>query len=159
MNSNRIQFVLKKDPYTRKIFDGFAYPDAPANIKQFPSLVIFNTDSITGPGEHWCICYFVNKRFAEFFDPYGMSPDLYKFTPIIEKHSKKIYFNEKPVQGLTAETCGHHVLFYALHRARGIPSISIMNKLYSNDPLQNDRMVFNYLQKYGQVIGEIDSSL
>jgi hypothetical protein len=157
MNSNRIQFILKKDPFTRKVFDGFAYPDYPAKIKKFPSLIIFNTDSILGPGEHWCACFFINYKFAEFFDPYGMSPDLYQFTPIIKQHSEKIYFNEKPVQGLTADTCGHHVLFFSLHRARNIPSKTIMNTLYSNDSLKNDKMVFNYLQRFGKIMGEIDS--
>lgn len=157
MNSTRIEFVLKKDPFTKKVFEGFAYPDFHKKLRKFPSLVIFNTDSVSGPGEHWCACFYLNKQFAEFFDPYGMSPDIYDFTPSIQRFSKKIYFNEKPVQGLTADTCGHHVLFFSLHRSRNISSKTIMNKFYSDDAAKNDKMVFNYLQRFGKVIGEIDT--
>jgi hypothetical protein len=157
MNSVRIEFILKHDPVTKKVFKGFAYPDYSESFSKYPALLIFNTDSITGPGEHWCACYFINKKFAEFFDPYGLSPELYGFKPIIQKYSKTIYFNEKPVQGLLASTCGHHVLFYSLHRARGMSSRTIINKLYSDNPRKNDNMVFKYLQKFGSVFGEIQT--
>jgi hypothetical protein len=156
MNSTRIEFILKHDPVTRKIFRGFAHPDYLKPFKKYPCLLILNTDSITGPGEHWCACYFLNKNYAEFFDPYGLSPDIYGFTPLIKKYSKKIHFNKTPVQGLLASTCGHHVLFYALHRTRGLSSRTILNKFYTNDPVKNDNMVFKYLQKFGRVFGEIE---
>ncbi len=157
MNSARIEFILKHDPATRRIFKGFAYPDYSDSFSKYPALLILNTDSVSGPGEHWCACYFVNKKYAEFFDPYGISPDIYGFTPIIKQHSNKIYFNEKPVQGFLASTCGHHVLFYALHRARNISSKKIINKYYSNDPNKNDNMVFKYLKKFGSVFSEIET--
>lgn len=157
MNSIRIDYILKHDPIAKKVFRGFAYPDFMKPFKKYPTLLILNTDSINGPGEHWCACYFLNKKYAEFFDPYGLSPNIYGFTSLIKKQSKRIYFNEEPVQGLLSSTCGHHVLFYALHRVRGLSSKTIMKKFYTSDPDKNDNMVFKYLQKFGTVFSEIET--
>ena len=155
MNGARIYHILFSDPHTRTIFNGFGYPDWNINPKQFPALFIFNTDYSSGPGEHWCVGYFDSKSICEFFDPYGLSPEIYNLTPIIFNICDTIIYNKKQVQHLDAKTCGHHCLFYSLHRARNISHIDILSKLYTNNTNENDSMVYNFLKKFGNVMSHI----
>jgi hypothetical protein len=157
MESSTIHAILMKDPFTRKIFKGFSTPDVklPKIIKT-PALYVLNTDKSDGPGIHWCIVVFTNKKICEFFDPLGKKPETYGFDkPILERCSY-INYNEFPVQDVTAATCGHHCIFFAYQRARKLTPRQIMRKFSSTNLVRNDHMVFNFIaKKFGKTFAKI----
>ena len=151
MNGTVLIKILKQNKNTRNIFQGFSTPDVPLpNIKKFPALIILNSDTSTGPGEHWCVIYIKNKNICEFFDPYGISPNYYNFTKQLLKISNSIIFNTYPIQGI-APTCGHHCVLFSIYRCKGYSAKFILNNLYDKNNLQsNDMLAYNYILKnYG----------
>jgi hypothetical protein len=156
MNSSVITHILTRDPYTASWFHGFSAADLtlPDKIKRKPALFILNTDTADGPGEHWCAVIIRNKNVCEFFDSYGLHPRVYNFEAQLLKHCNKIQFNEFRVQG-DNPTCGHHCLFFALKRARGVTIRDLFTKYYSSKNLNgNDRMVFKYVKKFGDAFSQ-----
>lgn len=147
MNGHVIDSILGRDPHTSGIYQGFSTPDLPIKPKTFPALYILNTDSSKGPGKHWCVAFFPDKYTCEFFDPLGMSPADYKFHKPIFDVCNSILFNGRQniVQHHLSSTCGHHCLFYALNRSRGLSASDILS-LYSNTNLRrNDFMVYKFV--------------
>ena len=57
--------------------------------------------------------YFVSPWESEFFNSYRFPPETYDGRGVT-------HYNEKPMQGLTSDTCGDYCLFYLFHRARNI---------------------------------------
>jgi hypothetical protein len=156
MNSSVIKHILTRDPYTGPMFQGFSAADLllPDKIKCKPALFILNTDTADGPGEHWCAVIIRNKNVCEFFDSYGLAPSVYNFETQLLDHCNKIRFNEFRVQGANP-TCGHHCLFFALKRARGVTLHDMFTKHYSSTNLNaNDRMVYKYVKRYGDVFSQ-----
>jgi hypothetical protein len=146
MNGLVIEKVLSRHSATKNVYQGCLSVDTSFKVKQYPALIVLNTDSSKGPGEHWCVAYFRNKDVCEFFDSYGLPPDFYGFTKQLLKHAKHITFNSFPVQGIKP-TCGHHCLYYSIHRCRGNSSQYILSKLYKfNDTAFNDKLVYNFVK-------------
>jgi hypothetical protein len=156
MNGARIYHILLTDSHAGDQFKGIGYPDVPIVVNKKPTLYFLNTDLSVNPGEHWCAAYFY-ENVCEFFDPYGFAPETYSLDSIIDPHCSKRYHNVKRVQGFDKSTCGHHCLFFSLHRCRGIPFYDIMTKYYSDDIAINDRLVFSFLQKFGVVMSRIQN--
>jgi hypothetical protein len=150
MNGAVIQTILTRDPYTAPWFRGFVTRDLSLPNKfNKPALFILNTDTSKGPGEHWCALIIFNKRRCEFFDPYGKHPATYGFEKLIDEHVTATVYNPVMVQG-KMPVCGHHCLFYVLHRARGLSPHYIINKLYTPGNLKkNDATVFRFARRFG----------
>lgn len=151
MYDSTITRIFSNDPIIKPWFRGYANPDrALPNLKKKPAVVILNTDSFKGKGRHWCVVFFFNKNVCEFFDPLGRRPDFYNFHHILLQECPKIMFNQFPIQALTSFNCGHHCIFFAHHRARGLKPAEIMF-FYSKTDLEfNDRMVFTFIhENYG----------
>jgi len=152
MNGSVINHILTSNPYTKHWYNGFSSPDLPLpHITKYPSLIVLNTDTTDGPGEHWCILIVFNNDEAEFFDSYGQSPQTYNFHNSIFEHVKKIKYNTRRVQG-KLPTCGHHCLFYSVLRANGFSLNNIMSNKYSENLFNNDVTVFNFIKNsYGEL--------
>ena len=73
MNSTQLAIILKKDKYTRAVFQG-VYPSdkLPTRVSSFPALFIANVDTSDKPGSHWGAFYFTKDKKGEFFDSYGL---------------------------------------------------------------------------------------
>ena len=73
MNSTQLAIILKKDKYTRAVFQG-VYPSdkLPTRVSSFPALFIANVDTNDRPGSHWVAFYFTKERKGKFFDSYGL---------------------------------------------------------------------------------------
>lgn len=148
MNAATIGHILQTDPYTRNFFRGFIFQNTrPIKIASFPSLVILNTDTIQGKGEHWCVAFFPNSKECEYFDSFGDSPELYSFSSKIV--AEKIRYNRKQVQGINQLTCGHHCIYFSVLRCRNIPFQDIVEKYYTDDLRKNDYKVFRYVASLG----------
>jgi hypothetical protein len=161
MYDRTIKRILQGDPVIKKLFKGFSNPDRKLpNLKRKPAVVVLNTDSFKGPGEHWCIVIFDKNNVCEFFDPLGKKPSFYKFHKCLFEKCKMIRYNKFPVQSKTSINCGHHCLFYVHHRARGLDPAEIMF-FYSKEDLDfNDRMVYTFiLENYGEHFANDDNPL
>jgi hypothetical protein len=156
MNGARISHILLSDPYAGHQFGGFGYPDFPIAVNKKPALFFLNTDFSFNPGEHWCVVYFVDD-VCEFFDPYGLGPEHYNLDTLIDGHCLTRVNNQKRVQGFDEKTCGHHCLFFSLHRCRGISFHEIMTKHYSSDVDENDKLVFDFMKRFGRIMSEIQN--
>lgn len=143
--------IFSTDPVIKKWFRGFGNPDRPLPpLRKKPSLVILNTDSYKGSGRHWCAAYFFNDEECEFFDPLGCRPDFYHFQHTLLSKCEIIKYNKFPVQSKTSFNCGHHCIFFAHHRARGLKPAEIMFFYSKTDLDFNDRMVYTFIhENYG----------
>lgn len=145
MNAKVIRSILRQDPYSRNLFQGFSTPDLPLPIKKTPAVIILNTDTSDGPGQHWCTVIFDGSDICEFFDPLGLSPEHYGLHKPIMKRAEGILFNTVAVQHPLSLTCGHHCIFYVLKRSRGLSHSDVL-QLYDYDNLRkNDSMVFRFV--------------
>lgn len=156
MRGGTISFLLSEDPYTRPLFDGFWFPDIPAELSKLPALIILNTDNSTGPGEHWCAAFFSDSRHCEYFDPLGAPPENkllnYSFMLHLSKFADNIEHNLIPVQHITAETCGPHCLYFCYYKARGFPLDTILKRFYSSDTNINDTIASQFLNNLNESI-------
>lgn len=144
MNGATLTHILEHDLFTKKIFCGLSAPDLkiPKDVNK-PALFILNTDISTGVGEHWCGLLIFNNEVLEFFDSFGYTPYHYNFHMMLKNLNLKYYiFNNIQVQDKKAATCGHHCIFWAYHKARGVKDIE---KMYKKTPEINDRMVYNFV--------------
>lgn len=150
MNGLEISYILSMDPYTSKFFKGFGMSDTRrlAFTNEPSALYILNTDSSSGPGEHWCVVFFKDYS-AEFFDPFGEPPETYNFPSLIRSRNfANLKHNPIQVQSISSTTCGQHCIFYALNRCRGYSMKEILNMYKAGDTAKNDEMVYNVVKKF-----------
>jgi len=57
------------------------------------------------------------------------------------------HHDEKPMQGLTSDTCEDYCLFYLFHRARNIDTNTIQGHFKSHDTQWNDAQVAEFVHK------------
>ena len=111
MNTTQLVIILKKDKYTRAVFQGV-----------YAALFIANVDTSEKPGSHWAAFYFTKEREGEFFDSYGLPSSNYTgtFSSLLNKNSNGWSFNSVTLQSINSKVCGHYCLYYALFRCRNI---------------------------------------
>ena len=160
MNSGQLSHFLNMDRYTKGCWKGFVAQDSEPFIweqtRAFPALYIINTDVSEGPGKHWCVGYLdftpneeeEEEREMEFFDSYGCPPGAYGLDRLFP--TGEIRVNTRTVQSWDSSTCGHHCLFFAYFRCRGMGMEEIV-RLYSDDLKRNDEMVTKFVLQHGKV--------
>ena len=153
MDTIQLTVILRKDKYTRGVFQG-VYPSdkLPTSVSSFPALFIANVDTSDKPGSHWVAFYFTKDREGEFFDSYGLPPSNYAgtFTRFLNNNSKEWNFNSMTLQSTTSKVCGHYCLYYALFRCRNISLSTIVHRFSSNKS-RNDFLVRRFIVKYFRV--------
>ena len=153
MDSTTMIFLLKNNPHSEKYFIGIGFSDSKLKIKDYPALTILNTDSSSGPGEHWCVAFFPKKQKCEYFDPFGMQPRVknsHDLTPILFQNGAKIIeYNKRKVQSIQEGTCGQHCVYFAILRSRGISMQTILKYYYTNNETLNDRKVSDFVKELG----------
>lgn len=165
MNAGRIDHILTNDPYAGPMWRGFLAPDVrlpPRSVPDSPELYVVNTAPSHAPGEHWCV-FFRDANRCDFFDSYGLPPSSYSLCPALpcSKHggsNETIFYNPFQLQDFPDRTCGHHCLFFALHRAQGFSLKQIINTKYNRYglPKYNDDLVLNYIfTNYGPTLAAI----
>lgn len=158
MNAGRIDFIMQIDPHTRGLWRGIFSQDEtlPTETNSKGDIYLLNTAPSDHPGEHWCLLFRKNN-VCELFDSYGHPPSFYNLT--MPKSDKIVVYNPFQVQGPFNRTCGHHCLFFAIHRARGYSFLDIITKLYSPQRpyVINDNMVLNFIfTRFGTSLAKID---
>ena len=103
-----------------------------------------------------CILLLPNKE-AEFFDSNGGGPRTQEIVDYLEGWD--IVSSQKQVQSPISTTCGQHCIYFAFHRARGVPFKCIMDS-YSLDLAANDQMVCEFVEdNFGFQCDPIDEDM
>ena len=74
MNTNEISEYLNRNLICRKIFNGVYPATKIPKLGSLPALIVCNTDTSNGPGEHWMEIYVDEKYREEYFDSTGRFP-------------------------------------------------------------------------------------
>lgn len=150
MNTRQIIAVLQADPLTRSQFQGvFPSDSLPNQIQRYPAAFVANVDPQGEPGSHWCAFYFTQDQKGEFFDSYGLKPDDYSqaFQDFITKNSVDWIYNQRDLQSLDSNVCGHYCLYYLLNRCRNISMKAIVDR-FSPSKKINDKFVYRFIVKH-----------
>ena len=140
MNTLEIDAILRDDRRTAKVFKGvYASDELPARTS-IDSLFVCNTDPSDRPGTHWIVVYVEYKRKSDYFDSFGTAPTIPEIERFLNDNSTEWIYNDKPVQEITSDACGHHCIFFAVYRCIGFNMNSIVD-MYTNDKSFNDDIV------------------
>ena len=99
MNTKQIARLLKGNVYAKRIFKGVYPRDEIPSVVKYPSAYIFNSDPSSKPGEHWMALYFDKKKRGEYFDSFGIGPQMHNLTSFMNKHSSIWQYNTVMIQG------------------------------------------------------------
>lgn len=151
MNSKILSKILKKDDFTKKIFEGVFSRDtipSKALLKKKEYLIVINTDLEKGSGIHWVLVYCNSDQFI-YFDSLGptLLSDKY-FDKFVNEHTARKQFNYSPyrLQSLTTSTCGYYCILAALYFARGFNLQYFTNLFNPIDHDENDKHACNFLK-------------
>ena len=127
-------------------FDGvFSIDTLPDN----PHLLVFNTDNSRSAGRHW-VCIYVEDGRGEFFDSFGRRPNE-AFERYMNRHcSSSWLFNDRQLQSVVSNFCGHYCICYCFLRSRGIDMRKIVRSFTSDTGL-NDVLVHAFVCKRNNV--------
>ena len=145
MNTEQIEKILKGDAYAKQIFKGVYPRDKIPTVVKYPSAYVFNSDPSSKPGEHWIALYFDKKRRGEYFDSYGVGPQMHNLNNFMEKNSSIWTCNTALIQGPFSITCGHYCVYYLMCRCRGMSMKKILLNFDTN-LAKNDQRVLTFMK-------------
>ena len=146
MNTLQIERLLKRDAASRYLFRKVCALDElePAS---FPSAYVINSQTSDQPGEHWVAVYFDRHGRGEYFDSYGLPPEILGLEPYMNQNASRGWiYNRKTLQGMFSTTCGHYCVYYLLFRCRGVPLHAIVSPFTAN-LYDNDRRVTDFIYR------------
>ena len=150
MDTVQLTLILRKDRYTRGVFQG-VYPSdkLPTSALSYPALFIANVDTNGKPGSHWIAFYFTEGKEGEFFDSYGLPPSSYTgtFTTFLNNNSSSWKFNLVPLQSMESKVCGHYCLYFALFHSRQFIMSTIVHRFSTNNR-RSDFLVKRFIEKH-----------
>ena len=111
-----------------KIFGGVYPCDKLPKIKNFPKILVINTDVSSSVGEHWVCLYMKNKNMCEYFDSFGL-PIYNKFILNYLKKCKYKYYvyNTIIFQNINSKLCAYFVIAYILCKNKKISPESFLH--------------------------------
>ena len=112
MNTLEIDHVLKTHPSTRNVFKGVYARN------RLPRRLNVPSDTDDRPGTHWVALY-IDANSREYYDPTGRSPFSRAYVNFTNKHCTSWTYNTIRVQEEGSTVCGHHCIFYLIHRCAG----------------------------------------
>ena len=142
MNSDVVREICHADREMNRLFTG-VYPCDKLPEKQI-GFIICNQDNHTKPGSHWVCIFLLPNNQAEFFNSYGGGPTTQEIVDYL--NGWDILCSQKQIQSPLSTTCGQHCIYFAFHRARGVPYALIMDS-YSADGDTNDQMVCEFVEE------------
>lgn len=141
MDSIEIARAMNAHIKTVRSFKGvFASDKLPRRILEKPSCLIVNTDPANKPGTHWVAIYIPPRGPYEYFDSFGLKPQVKNIKNFILKNSKNYTSNSKQLQSIFSMACGNYCCEYLLHRCQGKTMKQFLKK-YVNEPTKNDAII------------------
>ena len=133
MNTEEIKRILRRQ--CAKDFDGVFSVDT---LPDRPRLLVCNTDPSYRHGRHWvAIC--VKDARGEYFDSFGRRPSV-EFERYMNRHCRYWTFNDKQLQSVVSQFCGHYCICYCVYRSSGINMRKILCS-FTSDTALNDVLV------------------
>ncbi len=149
MNTAEIDTLLKKLPLTRDVFTGvYARNRLPRQIK-VPFAFVGNTDPDNLPGTHWVAVYVDANGRGEYYDPTGRPPIQAAFLNFLDKHCTDWTFNGVRVQEEDSIVCGHHCIYYLVHRCAGRSMTDVTRTL--GNPKEATDIVVHFINKVSKL--------
>jgi hypothetical protein len=142
MDSTVIDRVLRRNC---GIYRGIFACDELPNITMRPSVVVVNTDRASQPGRHWICMYFGEGGYGEYFDSFGLQPNI-MFERYMNIHCYAWTFNKKQMQSLISRFCGHYCIWYCIMKFRNV-SLKDITCSMSSDTGLNDFLVHRFACK------------
>ena len=146
MNTKEISDDLNRDRECSKMVYGVYPSDKIPNLWSLPALIVCNTDTSSKRGEHWLVLYVDNNRRGEYFDSFGRCP-LENFKIILNENCAEWIWNERYIQSVISNFCGHYCIVYCLYRSRGLDVRKIV-RMFTKDTGLNDSIVNNFVCKF-----------
>lgn len=119
-----------------------------SKCKWKPGFYIINL-SQTLPGTHWtAIAIPENKKYAIYFDSYGVIPDDKVINSLKKQNIKKIYFSNYAIQSINSKACGHYCLVFMLDLKNDPTFLNFENFINMFTPYsrQNEFLLLNMLK-------------
>lgn len=149
MDTIQLALILRKDKYTRGVFQG-VYPSdkLTVTISSYPALFVANVDMSGKPGSHWVSFYFTKDRDGEYFDSYGQPPssNTQAFNAFLDNNFNNWTFNTVTLQSVDSDICGYYCLYFTLFHRRDVNMNSIVNR-FSKNKCRNDHLVKHFIEK------------
>jgi hypothetical protein len=115
MNTAQLQCLLEcalRDSCT-KFLGVYAADRIPTRLQHYPCCLIANTDPHNRRGQHWVAMYAASPTRVEFFDSYGMPPEVY--TSLRIRFAIPTY-NTQSLQSFLSNVCGHYCVYFLCAR-------------------------------------------
>ncbi len=141
MNSIQISSILKQN-LGEGCLGVFSSDQLPPKPKGSCALVV-NTDPSTKPGSHWVAIFVARNGNAEYFDSYGLSPQVAEISEFV-KRFKKCQYSKKRLQGAISSVCGHYCVYFAIQRWKNASMEDIVNK-FSADLEENGETITEWV--------------
>jgi hypothetical protein len=142
---------MRRDPVAGPVFlDVYAADTLPQKVpSRRPLTLIVNTDNLIGEGKHWIGIFLPKHGPIEFFDSLGRPPGHYNptFLSFLKRVQRFHTYNTKRMQAHDSSVCGIYVLYYLIHRSRGIP-MSTITLLFTRNLDNNDKLVTRWFHDY-----------
>ena len=134
---NYVQLMCKSCQSHRKVprFLGVWPKDQLLSIRkdlssdEYPVFYVANTDTSNLPGQHWVAFYWSSPKECEYFDSYGLSPDVHLMFPA-EGSRVALTCNPRQVQAFDSTSCGHHCILYLISKLKGLSLQQFLSIFY-----------------------------
>ena len=148
MNTRQISSILKQTVVGPKFLGVFASDQLPAGGKvNGPCAFVVNTDPSTKPGSHWIAIFIAADGTAEYFDSYGLEPNVKSILSFLARYSR-LGWNTVPVQGPFSSVCGHYCIYFVIQRCNFNRSMNEIVKQFSiNEAEENDEMITDWINE------------
>ena len=142
MNTLEIKDYLENSIVTSDAFlNVYALDQLPMEkIKKDRWFLICNCCPADMIGEHWIALFYEEGANLEFFDSFGLPPNVYgeEILTFIAMQGTRVVYNNVRLQTLESDACGHYCLLYTFQRCRGELFQSILEKF---NELKRDNIV------------------
>lgn len=153
LSTKQIWRALANDTTANKYFIGVFPSDKLPESPPIPSCFVFNTDPSDKPGQHWVAMFIDEKKTCEYFDSFGIEPNLPAVTDYIKNNCVGLWHNATRVQSHMTAACGAHCIYYLLMRCRNVRMSS--PEYFISQPFQNDCFVTEFINKHCNMKTEV----
>ena len=132
MDGRTIEKVLKKDIYTRRIYQGIYSEDTLKEVRAGYACVV-NSSPAEKKGEHWFVVSNLRKKNIEFLCSYRSNPKDYpNVYKVLKATGKKITQLPRRLQGDLSSSCGPWCLFFFYCLSRHFSANEISSHFFSS---------------------------
>lgn len=151
MISTDIAEFFNNYPHLKRYFLGIFNVDTIRRNIPVNNFLICNTDSSSGPGQHWFVLFRYSVSELECFDSLGVGDDRQTFLRSVKfRGIRELHYNQSPVQLPTSTTCGHFCLFFIFERLHNLDFefSEFLNELFTENLDQNELIVSEFYRNH-----------